>query len=371
IAAKTLAETVPRHNPVRCVSDSRHVLDGLLGRFTKWEDEGYFLISNSLVTQTMIARFRERTAETHLEWVKGHSGDHGNDGADKLAGEASRRQEPDIVDLTIPPELKVRGAKLKALTQATAYKMIRKLKMQSDTYQEKLDRRGTAKNVTLALEAAAGRCDAEVSSEQLWLSVRRKDFSRSVKYFLWMLIHDGYNVGRHWKHIPGYEARVQCQECGDIESMEHILTQCDVPGQREVWDLVSQMWTRKTGRPLQVNIGDIISCGIQPPNMSRKATTRGEERMRRILISESAHLIWKLRNERVINEKPPSSRREIENRFRYTINRRLELDCLLSDKKRFGKKAISKSLVLNTWRDVIPNDDDRTRESGVLVGIDT
>ncbi|KAF8999235.1 hypothetical protein BDZ89DRAFT_1082805, partial [Hymenopellis radicata] len=139
-------------------------------------------------------------------------------------------------------------------------------------------------NVALALEAAAERCDAEVSPEQLWLSIRRKDFSRSAKYFLWMLLHDATTA--------------QCQECGEIESMEHILTKCATPGQREVWDLASQMWRRKTGSPLQVEVGDIMSCGVQPPNMHKRATTRGEERMRRILISESAHLIWKLRNER-------------------------------------------------------------------------
>ncbi|KAF9030200.1 hypothetical protein BDZ89DRAFT_892577, partial [Hymenopellis radicata] len=171
---------------------------------------------------------------------------------------------------------------------------------------------------------------------------------RSVKYFLWMLLHDAYNVGKHWRHIPGYEARAQCQECGEIESMEHILTKCAVPGQREVWDHANQMWRRKTGSSLQVKVGDIMSCGVQPPNMRKRATTRGEERMRRILLSETAHLIWKLRNERVINNKTPTSRREIENRFRYSINRRLELDCLLSDRQKFGKKAISKSLVLNT-----------------------
>ncbi|KAF8869204.1 hypothetical protein CPB85DRAFT_1241638 [Mucidula mucida] len=204
---------------MRCISDSRHVLDGLLGRFHKWEDEGYFLISNSLITQTMIARFRARTADTHLEWVKGHSGDRGNEGADELAGSASRRDIPDIVDLTIPPELWMRGAKLKALTQTSAYKIIRKWKMQSDTYQEKLDRKRTEENIIDTRKAAAERCEAEVLRKQLWYLIRKKDFTRSVRYFMWMLIHDAYNVGNHWKHIPGCETRATCQTCGTEENM--------------------------------------------------------------------------------------------------------------------------------------------------------
>ncbi|KAF8873963.1 hypothetical protein CPB85DRAFT_1236647 [Mucidula mucida] len=133
------------------------------------------------------------------------------------------------------------------------------------------------------------------------------------------------------------------------------------------------MWRGKTGNKLQISKGAIMSCRIQPPETHKTAAARGKERLRRILISESAHLIWKLRNDRVINERPSYTRREIENRWKYVINRRLELDCLLANKEKFGKKAISKSLVLNTWRDTLPDEheDDWMKETGVLVGSGT
>lgn len=100
-----------------------------------------------------------------LRWVKGHSGDPGNEGADRLARIASEKMDPDIVDLTIPPGLRVRGAKLAAMTRSKAYRIIRKIKMQTETYQEKLDRRDTNENVTLALAAASERCGVEITRD--------------------------------------------------------------------------------------------------------------------------------------------------------------------------------------------------------------
>ncbi len=47
------------------------------------------------------------------------------------------------------------GAELKALTQATAYKIIKKIEMNSDAYQVKTDRRATEQNVGAAVSKAA------------------------------------------------------------------------------------------------------------------------------------------------------------------------------------------------------------------------
>jgi hypothetical protein len=104
-----------------------------------------------------------------------------------------------------------------------------------------------------------------------------------------------------------------------------------------------------------------------------KKRDQGETRLYKVLVSESAYLIWCLRNERVIGEKPAASEQEIKNRWCKKINERIALDCLLSDKAKYGVKAVNKHLVLKTWQNTLKNEDrlpeDWTREAGVLVGV--
>ncbi len=77
VGAKTAAEDNPKEVEMDLVSDSRHVLDGLDRCFITWENKGYFRIANSTITQVMVTRFRARSAATRLMWVKGHSGNLG------------------------------------------------------------------------------------------------------------------------------------------------------------------------------------------------------------------------------------------------------------------------------------------------------
>ncbi|KAK0475544.1 hypothetical protein IW261DRAFT_1422362 [Armillaria novae-zelandiae] len=58
VGAETAAEDVLRNRELKSISDSRHTLNDLSGRITKWENKGYFLVANSLVMQTMKARFQ-------------------------------------------------------------------------------------------------------------------------------------------------------------------------------------------------------------------------------------------------------------------------------------------------------------------------
>lgn len=159
--------------------------------------------------------------------------------------------------------------------------------------------------------------------------------------------------------------------------MRHILTECTVAGQAEVWALASQIWEKKSDavgvhEPLEVSLGGILSCGVQPEKARKEPGGRWTERFRRMVMIEAAHLIWKLRNDRVINEKAPPTMDEIGARWNLAMNRRLRLDCLLCDKKKFGKMALSKAAVLGTWSGTLVQEAlfprDWTESSGVLVG---
>ncbi len=87
--------------------------------------------------------------------------------------------------LTIP------GAKLQAMSQSTAYKIIRKIKMDKKSYRELLDRRATVTNLAIAKAAAANATGGTPPARKLWRSTFDKDISRSIRFFLWMLYMTG------------------------------------------------------------------------------------------------------------------------------------------------------------------------------------
>ncbi|KAK0491319.1 hypothetical protein IW261DRAFT_1413646 [Armillaria novae-zelandiae] len=100
--------------------------------------------------------------------------------------------------------------------------------------------------------------------------------------------------------------------CNMEESMEHILTKCEATSQNEIWTLANKLWKQKTKSELTITKGVIMACGIPTPESHRNAAKQATERFQLILISESAHLIWKIRNDHVINEKAQYTAREVE-----------------------------------------------------------
>ncbi|KAJ7673161.1 hypothetical protein DFH06DRAFT_1359054 [Mycena polygramma] len=323
------------------------------------EDEGFLNIENGVMFRTIVSKIQRRKAKTTLTWVEGHAGEQGNEAADKLADEGSAKNAPDIVNMKVHAELTLPGVKLQSLTQSLAYKMIRRLKMNDPKYQKKLARISTKRNLEYARAAAAGEDnDGLPPASKIWKSTKHEDLSRSIRFFLWMLVHDGYKVGNHWLQIPGHEEKGECTRCGQTKTMDHVLTKCEVAGQKEVWELASELWQMKTGQELaKPTTGQIMACA------AIKKKDKGTTRFFRILVSESAHLIWK----------EPASINEIQNRWLKTINNRLGLDCALTNEQKWGKKALNKSIVLETWHGVLKNEGnlpkDWTWETGVLVGI--
>ncbi|KAJ7039671.1 ribonuclease H-like protein [Mycena alexandri] len=367
LAIKETVEVAPANAPLRILSDSKYAIDGLTKNLQRWQDEGFHTVANGTLFELTAAKIRTRKAPTEFVWVKGHSGVAGNEAADVLAGEGSRKPDNYNLNVTVDSALVLPGARLQAMTQSKAYKIIRKIKMEKPTYQALLNRRETSQNVAAAKEAATG-ADGEVpTTGKIWKSTRNKDISRSIRFFLWMLIHGAYKVGEYWDSIPNHAYRGQCPQCGTYESMNHILTECGVPGQKEVWDIASEMWRLKTGGDLRPTLSQIMAGG------AIKLGDPGTTRLHRILITESAHLVWKLRNERRIQKKNPSALHAIRNRWLKVVNNRLAIDCAMTNKYKYEKKALKISLVKKTWEKTLKDERmlarDWPKTVGVLVGV--
>jgi ribonuclease HI len=139
-----------------------------------------------------------------------------------------------MINMHIPKQYLLAGAKLASMTQSKAYKIIKQCKTLTPAYQEALDRYATTRNLMYAQDAAADDKGNTPSIKQIWRSIKHKDLGRSVRFFLWMLIHDAYEVGRYWTKIGGSEWKGICPKCGVVENMEDILTECQENGQKQI-----------------------------------------------------------------------------------------------------------------------------------------
>jgi hypothetical protein len=157
-------------------------------------------------------------------------------------------------------------------------------------------------------------------------------------------------TGDFWSKIPTYEHRANCTHCpNELETLDHILTECAHPATRLIWNLVKQKWPDDEHNWPKIHQGHILGCGsIQPnPDNDNEVTTGkkcGIARLKRILLSESAYLIWTLRCERTI-EGTTYPRRTITAKWLNQMTTRLNIDRRLALSK---KKNLTLRLKLNT-----------------------
>jgi len=230
-----LQNTAP-YTPISFKTDSRYVIDGLTIHLASWEDRGWINIANSELFRATTYHLRRRSAQTSFEWVKGHSGHHGNDAADRLANEGANKDTYDVIDLNIPPTFNLQGAKLSSITQAIAYHGIR-----TSTHPPK-NKRTTTMNIDVAryaIESISGSLETDAT---IWKNTRRQDLRRPIQQFLYKAIHGTHKIGEFWEKIPQYEHRATCNLCHEgTETMEHILTECPNPARETTCTLAKNL----------------------------------------------------------------------------------------------------------------------------------
>jgi len=344
VAMKIAAEESPLSSPIIIESDSRYAIGLVTSSLQKMEDQGYIGVANSQIARVTTARLRRRKAKTRIKWVKGHNGHVRNEGADKEAAAAVKKRQPDKVNMTIEPTLKVTGAKLAKMKQSLAYKAIRAKKLNIEFKK----RERTKRNIRAAQLETEREFNKKPTEESIWKAMRNKDFSRQARYFMWMAAHDAYMIGTNWLRENAsldIQFRSMCTHDGEIETMEHLLTKCSTPGQAEIWELAERLWKLRYPEWEKPDVGSIISCALAEYKDEEGTAKPGKSRLYRILVSESAHMVWKLRCERIIqNEDQAMPKEQVHNRWLKAINDRLNLDCQMTHPK-YQKKALLKNLV--------------------------
>src|ERR1700761_5988392 len=334
-----------------------------------WEAQGWVGVQDRALIKCLAAELHARTGHCIFKVAEAPSVEYDNcakalDCA-KDALNVLRNEQPNSLDA--PGEYTMNGVCLANTKQKIFYQAIREWKESTREPCTKTDLR-----IAEVQNGILQSFDRMVLPAQIWSTVYNLDFSRPVREFLWKSLHDAHRIGSYWKHIPECEDRVLCTTCGVTENLAHILLECTAPGQQEIWAAAEELWKKKAGHWPELSLESLLGCGLA--RFPKEAVPAGCERLYRILISESMFVIWKLRNERVINPNiTVHSVPEILNRWSAALTDRFEIDRVLANRPRKGKQAfLDPTRVIDTWSLVLASGStlgvEWLKRAGVLVG---
>ena len=359
----------PPQNELTITTMSVYALEGILDSPQRWEPTRYIGVPNKDVFKSILAALRGRGGITRFRKLTGETTNVGYGGAKSLAKQGAAKLVYDEPDLGIHPNFDLTGAQLVTLTQSLAYRGICELKAWGA-------RRGTAKILAITRHAIRDKTGTYPDDCQVWKSTRHQDFSKVFRTFVWKSIHATHQIGNYWDNIDNFSHRAKCEKCQVTKTLEHIILQCDIPGQQIVWKNVKDLWLKKHENwPELTSIGLITGCGLMEFKDIGGKVLKGVGWAYRILVSESAHFIWKLRCMRIHADKPECEwpkDAEIQHRWLSTINTQLALD-RSSTSRKYGKKAVKQEIVLSTWERLLKEEENLPKNwlksPGVLVGI--
>jgi hypothetical protein len=162
--------------------------------------------------------------------------------------------------------------------------------------------------------------------------------------------------------------------------MEHIMIDCPNNANHTVWTLAKRTWPLKYGAWPRIGIGTILGCSNisvkkedhnnEQENNQKNKPMKGASRLMRIMVSESAHLIWAIRCDSTING-TVFTQETITKRWTTNLNKRLQLDRITA--RKINRTQTFLQLVTSTWKEIITSDDTLPKNWAialeVLVGI--
>ncbi|KAJ7203487.1 ribonuclease H-like protein [Mycena haematopus] len=352
------------------VSAQSFARDAMTKKLPTWEHEGWMGVPHRGVLRCLAAELKARKAKTVFKVTESDAPERTKCKKASVLAKRSARAPTDVPwDLTIPQGTALPGLSLQENRQRVFYHSIREMKTRNLT-----PRPSTTKMLDIVKRDAVNIFGKYVTDADVWRAVAVKEILPKVAQFLWKGLHNAHRIGKFWTHIPECGDRAICQECGVIEDMEHILVKCTSPGQETVWRAAEKLWHEKETHWPTVSLGTVLGCGLAEFRDEKGKPKRGTQRLYRILMSESAYLIWLMRNNRVISRGgAPATEEEIINKWKHAVNQRLQMDRALAVRPKKGKRPwLDPQQVLGTWSSTLDDETslpaDWLREPRVLVG---
>ncbi|KAK0450448.1 uncharacterized protein EV420DRAFT_1622013 [Desarmillaria tabescens] len=314
-----------------CAVLERVLVAGLCFHLKCWEDNGWMRVSNSNIWKATAAALRQWRAPIFFQWTKGHNGNEGNKGTDALAEKGAQANE----DSATPADTEITHE-----FDVEAYQHIQSIRG--------IEEQQSAQNMVQQVLATVANING---------SIRHKNALRPMREFLWKALQSTFKIEAFWED--------ECPEYRVQKSMEHILVECSITGQTTL----GQRWILPIYR---VTLGGTL---IQ----IRKEDVDGPAmQLYQILVTEMVHMIWKIQCQPRIqrgDEDPMQwhTEDEIQNLWIDAMNKRLTVDQLLANRKKYGLRAMAKAKVLATWKGTLQDEkslpEDWIDQGRILVSI--
>ncbi|KAJ7586085.1 hypothetical protein C8J56DRAFT_788047, partial [Mycena floridula] len=160
---------------------------------------------------------------------------------------------------TPPAGFRIRGIRITEITQSMAYKAILERKTE-----ELGERPATKRNTQAIKQFIQNEMGTRLTTRQIWLSIRTETIPHHIhNFYYYLAIHQGQRIGSWWKHIPECSECQFCYQCpGVVETMSHILFECESPTQCIIWNLACTLFERKGGTWPGTSLAMILGCNL-------------------------------------------------------------------------------------------------------------
>ena len=314
-------------------TDDKGIMEWIGGKLEKAENEGWTNVENENLWKMILRKLRKKGDKVKVILASKQS---------KTKKKIARMKEEvknkkALNKATVRPskvnEFNREGSQLTKMTQKRAYEWIMKQGA------EKPGGSKTVENI-LKIREAAMEIGQRLKERTIWKGLQNID-NPQVADFIWKVIHGRVKCGPFFRYIPNWQDKEFCI-CGKSETVEHILTGCEVSGQREIWTVMSEKWSQEAGvDAIKINMGLVMGMGSIELKDIVKMRKDTAIRLWRKLVAITVWTIWKDRNDRIFNEKEASPER-LMSKWKAEVKNEVRLD--LWSKIRADKLKINKEV---------------------------
>jgi hypothetical protein len=253
LAVLNALQAAPISTPVIIITTSDLSIKKIKTHVLEWESKGFSNTKDASLYRALLSTLCVRQAPT-IFWKGVRSSNQvAYDSINLCALAEPAVTEP--VNLGITPENELSGATLSTISQVQAYRMILDNKPRTS-------RPATEKNIQIIKKDLQSIRQRQPTNASIWKAVQSTTLRRRVRNFFFNLIHDSLKTGNFFKHIPNCEEQVNCSKCGKIDSIQHILLECQSPHRNLIWQTAKHLWPEQFGIWPNVSMGVIVGAPL-------------------------------------------------------------------------------------------------------------